>query len=97
MWDQSHDKAFNEVKSILAKAPVLKYFSQEKKSVLQCDASKDGLGTCLMQDGDPNAYALRALTPTEIYYAQIEKELLSVVFAGSEEVLRVPLWSSFCG
>ena len=30
MWDQSHDKAFNEVKSILTKAPVLKYFSQEK-------------------------------------------------------------------
>ena len=50
-----------------------------------------------MQDGDPNAYALRALTPTETYYAQIEKELLSVVFARSGEVLRVPLWSSFCG
>ena len=24
MWDQSHDKAFNEAKSILTKAPVLK-------------------------------------------------------------------------
>ena len=80
VWDQSHDKAFNEVKSILTKAPVLKYFSQEKKSVLQCDASKDGLGACLMQDGHPIAYASRALTPTEIHYAQIEKELLSVVF-----------------
>ena len=79
-WDQSYDKAFNELKSILAKAPVLKYFSQEKKSVLQCDASKDGLGTCLMQDGHPNAYASRALNLTEIYYAQLEKELLSVVF-----------------
>lgn len=43
LWDESHDKAFNEVKSILTKALVLKYFSQEKKSVLQCDASKDGL------------------------------------------------------
>ena len=80
MWYQSHDKAFNEVKSILTKAPVLKYFSQEKKSVLPCDASKDGLGACLMQDGHPIAYASRALTPTEIHYAQIEKELLSVVF-----------------
>ena len=79
-WDQSYDKAFNELKSILAKAPVLKYFSQEKKSVLQCDASKDGLGTCLMQNGHPIAYASRALTPTEFHYAQIEKELLSVVF-----------------
>ena len=80
MWDQSHRKAFNEVKSILTKAPVLKYFNQGKKSVPQCDASKDGLGACLMQDGHPIAYASRALTPTEIHYAQIEKELLSVVF-----------------
>ena len=71
MWDQSHDKAFNEVKSILTKAPVLKYFSQEKKPVLQCDASKDRLGACLMQNGHPIAYASRALTPTESHYAQI--------------------------
>ena len=84
MWDQSHDKAFNEVKSILTEAPVFKYFSQEKKSVLQCHASKDGLGACLMQDGHLNAYASRALTPTEVHYAQIEKELLSVVFGGDK-------------
>ena len=80
MWDQSQDKAFNEVKSILTKAPVLKYFSQEKESVLQCDESKDGLGACPMQGGYASAYASRALTPTEVNYAQIEKELLSVVF-----------------
>ena len=80
IWDQSHDKAFNEVRSVLTKAPVLKYFSQEKKSALQCDASKDGLGACLMQEGHPIAYASRALTLIEIHYAQIEKELLSVVF-----------------
>ena len=34
MWDQGHCKAFNAVKSILTKAHVLKYLSQEKKSVL---------------------------------------------------------------
>ena len=80
IWDQNHDKAFSEVKSILTKAPVLKYFRQKKKSVLQCEASKEGLGACLMQDDHPIAYASRALTTTKIHYAQIEKELLSVVF-----------------
>ena len=97
MWDQSHDKALNEVKSILTKAPVRKYFSQQKKSVLQCDASKDGVGACLMQDGHPIAYASSALTPTEIHYAQIEKELLSVVLGVenfSESIVRKSLLSS---
>ena len=48
---------------------------------LQCDASQTGLGAALLQNGQPVAYASRALTSTEIQYAQIEKELLAIVFA----------------
>ncbi|KAK3085724.1 hypothetical protein FSP39_007823 [Pinctada imbricata] len=80
-WDeQVHGKAFQEVKKVLSQAPVLKYFVPSKELVLQCDSSESGLGACLMQDGHPIMYASRALTPTECNYAQIEKELLAVVF-----------------
>ena len=59
---------------------MLKFFDPQKKAVLQCDASMSGLGACLMQDGHPVAYTSGALTPTETNYAQIEKELLAIVF-----------------
>lgn len=48
---------------------------------MQTDASKDGLGCVLMQNGHPIAYASRTLSKSEQKWAQIEKELLAIVFA----------------
>ena len=81
VWEEEvHGQCLKQVKQVLTQAPVLKFFDPQKKTVLQCDASMSGLGACLLQDGHPVAYASRALTPTETNYAQIEKELLSIVF-----------------
>lgn len=45
-----------------------------------------GLGAVLLciQDSKPIAYASRSLTDTEVRYAQIEKEMLSIVYACSK-------------
>ena len=62
-------------------APVLSYYDPKAELELQCDASKKGLGTALRQMGKPIAYASRTLTETEQRYAQIEKEMLAIVFS----------------
>ena len=48
---------------------------------LQCDASQVGLGAALLQNGQPVAYASRAISDGETRYAQIENEVLAIVFA----------------
>lgn len=62
-------------------SPVLTYFNSEKLIEIETDASKDGLGACLLQEGKPVAFASRSLTKTEQAYAQIEKETLAILFA----------------
>ena len=44
-------------------------------------ASQRGLGACLLQDGQPIAYASKSLTDTETRYTNIEREFLAIVFA----------------
>ena len=45
----------------------------------KCDSSSSTLGAVLMQDGYPIAHASKALTTTEINYAEIKKKCLEIV------------------
>ncbi|KAL8597750.1 hypothetical protein ACOMHN_001709 [Nucella lapillus] len=80
-WTPTHDKAFETVQKLVTEAPVLAFYNPEEELTIQCDASQSGLGAVLLQNERPVAYASRALTDTETRYAQIEKELLAIVFA----------------
>ena len=80
-WDCPQKKAFEKLKEAVSNTPILRYYNLSEEVTLQRDASQSGLGAALLQGGQPVADASRALTPTESRYAQIEKELLSIVFA----------------
>ena len=65
----------------MTSAPVQVFYDVRKPVLVSCDASNFGLGAVLLQGNKPTAYASCALTDTEKRYAQIEKELLAVVYA----------------
>ena len=80
-WAEEQDKSFEEVKKLVTAAPILSYYDPKEELVIQCDASQKGLGAALLQKGKPISYASRTLTDTETRYAQIEKEMLAIVFS----------------
>jgi hypothetical protein len=83
-WDFEQQKAFEQLKYILTAAPVLRFYDPSKALTLTVDASKDGLGAALLQEGAPVAYASRSLNNTQKCYAQIEKEMLAIVYGAKK-------------
>ena len=79
-WSEVHDVAFQKIKNQISEDVCLRYFYTIKEVVLQVDASQVGLDAVLLKDGKPVAYESKALTPTEMRYANIEREMLVVVF-----------------
>ena len=80
-WDPEHQRAFEGIKSVISSLPVLAYFDAKSEHTIQCDASKQGLGAVLPQEGKPVMYISRTLTETEQRHSNIECGLLAVVFA----------------
>ena len=82
-WDEMANASFQKIKDLIAKSATkpLRYYDRRKPVTVQADASQRGLGACLLQDGQPIAYASKSLTDTETRYTNIERELLAIVFA----------------
>lgn len=58
----------------------MKYFDPKKPVKISVDASSQGMGAVLLQEDRPVAYASKALTKSQQNNAQIEKEMLAIVF-----------------
>ncbi|XP_028042295.1 uncharacterized protein K02A2.6-like [Bombyx mandarina] len=84
-WSKLHDKAFNEIKKMLASDNVLAHFNPNANIILTVDASPNGLGAILSQvssDGQekPISFASRTLNDAEKRYSQIQKEATAIIF-----------------
>lgn len=80
IWSDEQNASFETLRQMASNAPVLRYYDPALPLTLSVDASSKGLGAVILQNGQPIAYASRALTAAQQNYAQIEKETLAVVF-----------------
>ena len=72
-WELEQQDAFEAIKQVITTLPVLAHFDKTKKHMIQCDASKKGLGVVLLQESKPLMYMSRALTETEQRYSNSER------------------------
>ena len=75
-----HSENFNRLKMENSSMKALPYFDVNAETTLQMDASKKGLGVCLIQKGKVICYASRALTKTEQNYQNLEQEALGTIW-----------------
>jgi hypothetical protein len=80
-WTDERQKAFEELRKRLTTAPVLTLPDQSKRFTVYYDASRDGFGCVLMQEGRVIAYASRQLHRHELNYPTNDLELAAVVHA----------------
>ena len=85
-WGPTQEKAFLQIKKELTRPTVLATYNPRADTKISSDASAYGLGAVLFQsqpggEWKPVSYASRSLSETEQRYAQIEKEVLAIVWA----------------
>ncbi|WVZ77744.1 hypothetical protein U9M48_025571 [Paspalum notatum var. saurae] len=81
VWGPKCEDGFRELKKLLTTAPVLAQPDVTKPFDVYCDASGQGLGCVLMQEGRVIAYASRQLRKHEANYPTHDLELAAVVHA----------------
>ena len=95
IWAQNHQACFDKIKEAVCKDVTLKFYDPNLPIFIETDASQNGIGVVLLQPLDSNfvldenniptklmpvAFASKTLTSAEHNSANIEHELLGVVF-----------------
>ncbi len=94
-WEEACNEAFETLKGILVKAPMLKLPDVDKDFEIHSDASDFAIGGVLVQDGRPVAFESKKLSETKRRWPTHEKEMWAVIhclktwghYIGSKDVV----------
>ena len=79
LWTSTMQRAFNEMKKVIAQETLLAFPDYDKPFQIYTDARKYQLGAVIQQEGKPLAYFSRKLNKTQMRYTTEERELLIIV------------------
>ena len=77
---EDHLHCFQKLKTAISAKSCVKYFDPTKPTTLEVDSSRKGLGAAILQDGQPVAFAPKALNLAQSNYPNIDRVMLAVVF-----------------
>jgi hypothetical protein len=80
-WTEEAQATFDRMKKVMSTFPVLALPNFSQPFVLECDASREGIGAVLMQNHHPIAFESRKLREPERLYSIYDKEMLAIMHA----------------
>ena len=80
-WHEEDENAFCALKQVMTTTPILTMPNFNDVFTIETDASGEGIGAVLTQQGKPVAYMSRALGMTKKSWSTYAKEMLAIVEA----------------
>ena len=72
-------KTFEHLKEVMCQAPVLATLDFTKIFIVECDASRNGIGVILMQEGRPIAFESHPIKGKYLHKAISKNEMLEIL------------------
>ena len=81
-WTLEAMNAFEDIKEVMCKAPILPTPDFKNTFIMECDALRNGMGVVLMPEGRPIAFESHPIKGKNLHKPIYEKEMLAILQIG---------------